>query len=84
MPVRLSGGNAPAALRLQVTDVQRTLLSVSKVCDAGHEVTFRKDGGDIRHVETGELVARFKRENGVYRMEAEIDADNTSGFSRPE
>ena len=44
VPVRLSGENVPAALRLQVTDVERTLLSVSKVCDSGHEVTFRNNG----------------------------------------
>ena len=84
VPVKLSGGGTPVALRLQVTDVQRTLLSVSKVCDSGHEVTFRKDGGDIKHVETNTVVARFQRVNGVYRMDAEVEDDQTSGFSRPE
>ena len=32
------------ALKMQVTDVRKPLMSVSKICDAGHKVTFTKDG----------------------------------------
>ena len=32
-------------LKMQVTDVRKPLMSVSKICDAGHSVTFRSDGG---------------------------------------
>ena len=85
VPVRFLGNEGCAALRLQVTDVQRTLLSVSKICDSGHEVVFRKDGGYIRDVKTNAKIADFVRSNGVYRLEAEIDdASASTGFSRPE
>ena len=85
VPVRFLGNEGRAALKLQVTDVQRTLLSVSKICDSGHEVVFRSDGGYIRDVRTNTKVADFQRANGVYRLEAELDKGATSsGFSRPE
>lgn len=40
-------------LRVQVTDVKKPLLSVARICDAGHTVTLRPEGGNIRHVGTG-------------------------------
>ena len=83
MPVKIRGGG-DCALRLQVTDVQRTLLSVSKVCDGGHEVVFRSDGGFIRHILTNKKVGEFQRVNGVYRMEAEMEESVETGFNRPE
>ena len=33
-------------------------MSVSKICDAGHEVKFTKDGGQIVHMETGHVEVR--------------------------
>ena len=66
-----------------MTDAQRTLLSVSKVCDGGHEVVFWSDGGFIRHVETNRKIGEFQRANGVYRMEVEVQVDATAGFSWP-
>ena len=78
--VKIRGGGH-CALKLQVTDAQRTLLSVSKVCDGGHEVVFRSDGGFIRHVETNRKIGKFQRVNGVYRMEVEVEEDATAGFS---
>ena len=83
VPVKIRGGG-DCALRLQVTDVQRTLLSVSKVCDGGHEVVFRSDGGFIRHILTNKKVGEFQRVNGVYRMEAEMEESVETGFNRPE
>ena len=67
-----------------MTDAQRTLLSVSKVCDGGHEVVFRSDGEFIRHVETNRKIGEFQRVNGVYRMELEVEVDATGGFRWPE
>ena len=83
VPVKIRG-RGQCALKLQVTDAQRTLSSVSKVCDGGHEVVFRSDGGFIRHVETNRKVGEFQRVNGVYRMEVEVEEDATAGFSWPE
>ena len=82
VPVNIGGGDH-CALKLQVTDAQRTLLSVSKVCDGGHEVVFRSDGGFIRYVETNRKIGEFQRVIGVYRMEVEVEEDATAGFSWP-
>ena len=51
---------------------------MSKVCDGGHEVVFRSDGGSIRHVEINRKIGEFQR---VYRMEVEVEEDATAGFS---
>ena len=54
-------------LKMQVTDVTKPLMSVSKICDAGHEVVFNKSGGVIKSIETGQET-RFIRVNNVYRL----------------
>ena len=80
MPVKAENG-LECLLRMQITDVKRALLSVAKVCDSGHEVTFRKDGGCITHLESGKTF-NFMRVDGVYRMEMDVMSD--AGFTRPE
>ena len=42
------------------------MWSVGKVCDAGYEVTFRKDGASIRHTASGEAVGNFHRKQWLY------------------
>lgn len=66
-------------LRMQVTDVQKALVSVSKICDAGHEVTFTKDGGEIKHIQSGQTT-KFKRADDVYRLNVKLN----TVFSRRE
>ena len=69
------------SMRMQITDVNRVLLTVSRVCDSGHSATFRKDVRTIKHTESdGEF--HFGRVNGVYRMEVEL-VNPSSGSSRP-
>lgn len=55
-------------LKMQVTDVPKPLLSVSRVCDSGHRVVFHSRGGYIQHEITGQ-VTHFFRDSNVYRME---------------
>jgi hypothetical protein len=54
-------------LKIQVTAVNKALLSVSKICDAGHEVIFTKTGGRIVNCETGQVIG-LRRVDGVYRI----------------
>ena len=68
-------------LKMQITAVNKALLSVSKVCDAGHEVTFTSEGGKIRHIGSGQ-VTNFQRKDGVYRIRLKVVGENT-GFARP-
>ena len=65
-------------MNMQVTDVNRALMSVAKICDAGHTVTFTNDGGIIRNNQSGEET-KFRRENNVYRMTVKL---NEVGFTR--
>ena len=65
-------------MNMQVTDVNRALMSVAKICDAGHTVTFTTDGGVIRNTQSGEET-KFRRENNVYRMTVKL---NETGFTR--
>ena len=80
LPVILNNGEE-CSLRMQITDVHQAFLCVSRVCDSGHTVTFRKDGGTIKHTESDKEF-HFGRVNGVYRMEVEL-ANPSSRFSRP-
>ena len=65
-------------MNMQVTDVNRALMSVAKICDAGHTVTFTTDGGVIKNNRSGEET-KFRRENNVYRMTVKL---NELGFTR--
>ena len=69
-------------LKIQITAVNKALLSVSKICDAGHEVVFTKFGGHIVHCETGQII-KFRRVDGVYRLRLKVVGASESGFTRP-
>lgn len=62
-----TGERNDCSLRMHVTDVQRPLISVSRVCDAGHTVTLTSQGGYIQHEGTGR-VTDFYRDHSVYRI----------------
>ena len=59
------------AMNMQITDVNKALMSVAKICDAGHSVVFTSDGGFIKSNKTGEET-KFRRENNVYRMKVKL------------
>ena len=67
-------------VRMQVTDIRKSLMSVSKVCDAGHRVTFTAHGGCIEHIETGQ-VTNFERRGGVCILNVKLD-DSCSNARR--
>ena len=62
-----TGSGQRCRFKLQVTDVHRPLMSVSRLCDAGHRVVFEANSGYIQSVATGEKV-QFRRDNNVYRL----------------
>ena len=63
---------------MQVTDVRKSLMSVSKVCDEGHRVVFEAHAGHIEHIARGQRTS-FYRCNGVYVLDVAVEP--TSGFS---
>ena len=61
------GGDA-AMMTIQVTDVQKTLFSVSEITDRGNRVIFGKGGGVIHNVASNKLTP-FPRVNGAYILD---------------
>ena len=59
-------------MRMQVTDVRKSLIRVSKVCDVGHKVVFEQGGGYIEHLESGQRT-NFERKGGVYNLKVNLD-----------
>ena len=54
-------------LKTPVRDVQKSLMSLSRICDVGNHVVFLKDSGYIEHERTGHR-AEFAREDNVYLL----------------
>ena len=67
-------------LKMQVTDVQKPLMSVARICDAGHKGSFTKAGGIIEHEATGQRT-KFQRVDNVYRLKVGV-AEEKSVFRR--
>jgi hypothetical protein len=58
-------------LRVQVTDVRKSLMSVGKVCDEGHRVFSEAIGGFIVHVEIGQRT-QFERRGGMCVLDVKV------------
>jgi hypothetical protein len=48
----------------QVADVNRPLMSIGKICDAGHRVVFEADKAEVISKRTGKVVMTFVRKGG--------------------
>ena len=73
----------PRLLTMQVCDVNKALMSVSKVSRAGHRVVFDDDYSYIENKMTGERTT-LKQENGVYTLEVWVQPHGSygQGFGR--
>ena len=71
-----TGSGQHCRFKLHVIVVHRPLMSVSRICDAGHRVVFEANGGYIQSVATREKV-QFRRDNKVYRLGVSVP----TGFS---
>ena len=72
---------------MQVTDVRKPLISVSKICGSGHEVVLSRIGGKIIHFESGQIT-KFDRVDDVYRLHVRLPGPKAynevcSVFTRP-
>ena len=67
----------------QVAKVTRPLWSVSKICDQGHWVKFRKQGATA-YTEDNVPVCVFERKGGLYVGRVKLRNPKHPGFRRPE
>ena len=62
------GGGYRCTVRMQVTDINKSLMSVSRICDTGHKVIFDSEGGYIEHIESGQKAAFERKSQGKCRQ----------------
>ena len=69
-------------MAFQVVDVNKALLSVTKVCEQGHTVLFEKDRGAILIGGDPNKRMEFKKVNGTFELDVWLKP--SEGFGRPE
>ena len=69
-------------LTMQVAEVNRPLLSVSKCVDGGNKVVFDGDWSYIEDKRTGERTT-LHRKGGLYTMQSWVRAKSEEGDQRP-
>ena len=65
--VAVSEEGSLRSMRVQVCDVNKALLSVRRVTQAGNRVVFEEDGGWIEDVASGERMW-MKQKDGMYLL----------------
>ena len=63
----------------QVTEVNKALLSASRIVKAGNRVVFDSEGSYIEHKPSGEWIPLEER-RGIYRIKVWIPRDQESLF----
>jgi hypothetical protein len=66
---------------IQISDIDRTLLSVTELAAAGNDVNLRADHGEIVNRKSGKKIT-FPRRGGVYVLQMWIKDEGTPGFPR--
>ena len=74
------GAAAPKAIAMQVADVHKPLLSLSRCADAGYESRFGARAGALIDSATGEVIPLVRKGN-LYVLRAWVRA---APFGRPE
>lgn len=67
-------------MKMQVTAVQQPLVSVSRLCDAGHRLGFMREGSYIQHEGTNQATS-FYLDDNVYRRDVAPTGGHPSGFT---
>ena len=80
--LNLSDTKADMQSVFQIAAVTRPLMSVGKICDEGHTVTF-SDAMAVVHNKEGEELCKFHRSNGGLYV-AKLKLRSPAGFGRQE
>ena len=76
------GAHCPRNMAVQVADVHKPLLSLSRCADAGFQSMFGQSAGALVDIETHDVIP-LKRRGNLYYLRAWIRAAPNSGFGRP-
>jgi hypothetical protein len=77
-----AGSNSKLGSTFQVAEISRPLFSVSKVCDTGATAKFDAQQAVIRSKD-GRVLARFKRQGGLYVAEFNTEPRAKAVFAGP-
>ena len=66
-------------MSVHVTEVNKALLSVSKIVNAGNRVVFDSDGSYIEHKTSGEWMP-FEERKGLYTLKLWVPRDQSTPF----
>ena len=77
------GAAAPKAISMQVADVHKALLSLSRCADMGFESRFGSAFGCLIDTQSGEVIP-LQRKGNLYVLKAWIRAAPASPFGRPD
>ena len=77
----LNGGKRKITSTLQVAEVTRPLMSVSRVCDKGTRCVFEYTHALIIDKKTGREVAKIERQGGLYIVRMKLKPPE--GFAGP-
>ena len=68
-------------MALQISDVERSLTTASQMAAGGNRVTFKAQGGEIEHIQTGRKMTLVRRQ-GIFVLRMWI-ATRAQGFPGP-
>ena len=77
--VGISKEGVQKGLTCQICDVNRPLLSVSKIVSAGHKVVFSRAGSWIEEEHTGRIMA-LREDSGMYTLQMWVHAGAQAPF----
>ena len=78
----LSDQNRDLTSVFQIASVTRPLMSVGRICDQGHSITFDAVMAVV-HAADGTELCKFERQNGGLYV-AKLKLKNPAGFGRQE
>ena len=65
----------------QVSDVNRPLWSVARICDAGFQVIFDKKGARVVNAK-GKTICTFNRVGNLYKIKLDLKDPTHESFTR--
>ena len=80
--LNLSDQNRDLTSVFQIASVTRPLMSVGRICDQGHSITFDAVMAVV-HAADGTELCKFERQNGGLYV-AKLKLRNPAGFGRQE